>query len=315
MKIGIVGTGMVGSSAAYAMVMNGIGREIVMIDKDRQRAEAEAADLSHAVPFANPLRIRAGDYADLAGARAVVIAAGVGRKPDESRLQLLERNAGVFAEVVPRILEQEPEAILVVATNPVDIMTHMATRYAAAFDVPSTRVIGSGTTLDTARFRALIGARFGVDPRHVHAYVIGEHGDSEVLTWSAATIAGLSLDEFSLLQGVELTAAMKAEIDHDVRKAAPPIIAGKGATYYGIGAALARIVRIILHDQRGILTICTMSHGVLDHHDVTVSFPHLVGGAGMLCAIAPTVDEGEREALSASVAVVREATSALEAQS
>jgi L-lactate dehydrogenase len=122
----------------------------------------------------------------------------------------------------------------------------------------------------------------------VHAYVIGEHGDSEVLTWSAATIAGLSLDEFSRLQGVELTAAMKAEIDRDVRKAAPPIIAGKGATYYGIGAALARIVRVILHDQRGILTICTMSHGVLGHHDVTVSFPHLVGGAGMLCAIPPT---------------------------
>jgi L-lactate dehydrogenase len=314
MKIGIVGTGMVGSSAAYAMVMNGIGREIVMIDKDPGRAAAEAADLSHAVPFAHPLRVRAGDYPDLADARAVVIAAGVGRKPDESRLQLLERNAGVFAEVVPRILEHAPGAILVVATNPVDIMTHMTTRYAAAFAVPSTRVIGSGTTLDTARFRALLGARFGVDPRHVHAYVIGEHGDSEVLTWSAATIAGLSLDEFSRLQGVELSSAAKAEIDRDVRKAAPPIIAGKGATYYGIGAALARIVRVILHDQRGILTICTMCDGVLGHRDVTVSFPHLVGGEGMICAIPPTLDTAEAQALAASVAVVREATETLEAR-
>ncbi len=312
MKIGIVGTGMVGSSAAYAMVMNGIGREIVMIDKNPARAAAEAADLSHAVPFAHPLRIRAGDYADLAGARAVVIAAGVGRKPDESRLQLLERNAGVFGDVVPRILEHAPDAVLVVATNPVDVMTHMATRYAEAFGVPHGRVIGSGTTLDTARFRALLGQKLGVDPAHVHAYVIGEHGDSEVLTWSAATVAGVPLEEYCRQHGIDLDAEVKASIDRDVRKAAPPIIAGKGATYYGIGAALARIVEVILLDQRAILTICTMSHGVLGHDDVTVSFPHLVGGAGMLFAIPPKVDAGERELLAASVAVVREATSALE---
>lgn len=313
MKIGIVGTGMVGSSAAYAMVMNGIGREILMIDRNRTRAEAEAADLSHAVPFAHPLRIRAGDYADLAGARAVVIAAGVGRKPDESRLQLLERNAGVFAEVVPCILAHAPEAVLVVATNPVDVMTHMATRYAEAYGVPNGRVIGTGTTLDTARFRALLGACLGVDPAHVHAYVIGEHGDSEVLTWSAATIAGIPLKDFCALHGVELNAEKKAEIDQAVRKAAPPIIAGKGATYYGIGAALARIVNVILLDQRAILTICTMSHGVLGYDSVTVSFPHLVGGAGMLVPIPPQVDAQEAAALAASVNVVHEATAALEA--
>ena len=241
-----------------------------------------------------------------------MIAAGVGRKPDESRLQLLERNAGVFADVIPRILEHAPEAVLVVATNPVDVMTHMATRCAEAFEVPHSRIIGTGTTLDTARFRALLGRKLGVDPAHVHAYVIGEHGDSEVLTWSATTIAGVPLADFCSLRGIDLDDQKQAQIDHAVRKAAPPIIAGKGATYYGIGAALARIINVIVLDQRAILTICTMSHGVLGHDGVTVSFPHLVGGAGMLCPIQPQVNAAELKALSASVDIVRKATSALE---
>src|SRR5215831_6969983 len=196
MKIGIVGSGMVGSTSAYALVMSGVGREIVLVDLNKARAEAEANDIYHAVPFAHPLTVRAGDYPDLSEARVVVIAGGVAQKPGETRLQLLHRNADVFRKIVPAVLRHAPEAVLLVVTNPVDIMTHLAAQFASDFGVPHTRVIGSGTTLDTARFRALLGRHFDVDARHVHAYVIGEHGDSEVLVWSQATIAGMNLDDF-----------------------------------------------------------------------------------------------------------------------
>ena len=169
MKVGIVGCGMVGSASAYALVMHGVGREIVLVDLNRARAEAEANDIFHAVPFAHPLTVHAGSYADLAGARVVVIAGGVAQKPGETRLQLLKRNADVFHQIVPSVLRVAPETILLIVSNPVDIMTHLAAHYAAEFGVPHTRVFGSGTTLDTARFRALLGRHFGVDSRHVHA--------------------------------------------------------------------------------------------------------------------------------------------------
>src|SRR5262249_17492042 len=182
MKVGIVGSGFVGATTGYALVMSGVGRELVLVDKNAARAEAEADDIRHAVPFAHPLDVRAGGFEDLAGCRAVVLCAGVGQKPGETRLHLLRRNAGGFAEVVPQVLAHAAEAVLVVATTPVDVMTHLAARYAAACGAPAGRVVGSGTTLDTARFRTLLGAHCGVDPHHVHAYVVGEHGDSEVLT-------------------------------------------------------------------------------------------------------------------------------------
>src|SRR3954462_6780116 len=217
MKIGIVGCGMVGSSSAFALVMSGVGREIVLVDLNRKRAEAEANDLFHAVPFAHPLTVRAGDYPDLDGAQVVVIAGGVAQKPGETRLQLLKRNADVFRQIVPSVLRHSPDAVLLVVTNPVDIMTHLTAQFASEWGVPPTRVIGSGTTLDTARFRTLIGRHFDVDPQHVHAYVVGEHGDSEVLVWSQATIAGLSFDEFVSVHGTPLTAADRQNIDENVR--------------------------------------------------------------------------------------------------
>src|SRR5262249_55205055 len=167
MKIGIVGCGMVGSTSAFALVMNGVGREIVLVDLNRARAEAEANDIYHAVPFAHPLAVRAGDYPDLAGARVVVLSGGVAQKPGETRLQLLQRNAEVFRQIVPSVLRHAPDAVLLVVTNPVDIMTHLAAQFAAELGVPTTRVIGSGTTLDTARFRVLVGRHFGVDPHHI----------------------------------------------------------------------------------------------------------------------------------------------------
>ena len=311
MKIGIVGCGMVGSTSAYALVMSGVGREIVLVDRNGARAQAEANDIYHAVPFASPMTVRAGEYADLDGARVVVIAGGVAQQPGETRLQLLQRNAEVFREIVPSVLRVAPDAVLLVVTNPVDVMTHLAARFAADVGVPHARVIGSGTTLDSARFRALIGRHFDVDARHVHAYVVGEHGDSEVLVWSQATIAGLSFDEFVAVHGTPLTGADRMRIDENVRRAAYHIIAGKGATYYGIGSAVARIVDVLVHDQRAILTICSRIDGVPDCDGVTLALPHLVGGSGVLATIPLALDAAERDGLRRSASVIREAIESL----
>src|SRR4051812_32446108 len=315
MKIGIVGCGMVGSTSAYALVMSGVGREIVLVDINRARADAEANDIYHAVPFAHPLTVRAGDYPDLKDASVVVIAGGVAQKPGETRLQLLQRNAEVFGQIVPSVLRHAPEAVLLIVTNPVDIMTHLAAHFAAEFGVPSTRVIGSGTTLDTARFHTLLGRHFGVDPHHVHGYVIGEHGDSEVLVWSQATIAGLPLDEFAKVHGRPLSESDRSNIDENVRRAAYHIIAGKGSTYYGIGSAVARIVSVLLHDQRAILTICSRITGVPDCDGVTLALPHLVGGKGAMATLPLALDTAEREGLRRSAGIVREAIESLKLNS
>jgi len=291
--------------------LRGVGGEIVLVDSLRARAAAEANDLYHAVPFAHPLTVRAGDFPDLAGATVVVIAGGVAQKPGETRLELLQRNADVFRQIVPSVLRHAPEAVLLVVTNPVDIMTHLAAHFAAAFGVPHQRVIGSGTTLDTARFRTLLGRHFGVDSHHVHAYVIGEHGDSEVLVWSQASIAGLSFDDFAKFRGKRLTPADRQQIDEQVRRAAYLIIAGKGATYYGIGSAVARIVNVLLHDQRAILTICRRITGVPDCDGVTLALPHLVTGEGAIVTIPLVLDATEQEALRRSASIVREAIASL----
>lgn len=308
MKIGIIGCGLVGATAAYALVMRGIGREIVLVDKNTVRAQAEADDLLHAVPFAHPLRVSAGDYPDLAGCRLVIIAAGVSQQPGETRLQLLERNAAVFRAVIPAVLTHAPDAVLVVATNPVDVMTHLAARYASEYGVPSSRVIGSGTTLDTARFRALLGRYLQVDPPHVHGYVIGEHGDTEVLTWSLVTVGGMPLEEFCERRHAAPPGPdVRGTIDEQVRRAAYHIIAGKGSTYYGIGSALARIVDVILRDQQAILTVCTPLPEVAGVPDVTVALPHLVGGDGVLATFPPPLNADEQAALVVSAQTVRAA--------
>jgi L-lactate dehydrogenase len=304
MKVGIVGSGLVGATAAYALVMRGIGREIVLVDRNMERARAEADDILHAVPFAHPLKVSAGDFGDLAGSRVVIIAAGVAQKPGETRLQLLARNAAIMRDVVPRVLDRAPEAVLVVASNPVDVMTHLAARYAAQRDVPSRRVIGSGTMLDTARFRALLGRYLEVDAQHIHAYVVGEHGDSEVLTWSLATVGGIPLEEFCRLREVALDDAVRRDIDRRVRRAAYEIIAGKGATHYGVGSALARLADVILRDQRSVLTVCTPVGEVFGVCDVTVSLPHLIGGDGIIASLPLPLNGAEQELLHDSAEVV-----------
>jgi L-lactate dehydrogenase len=307
MKVGIVGSGFVGASAGYAMVMQGVGREIVLVDKNTARAAAEADDLRHAVPFAHPLEIRHGGYDDLRGCRVVILCAGVGQKPGETRLHLLQRNAEVFREIVPAIVTQAPDAVLVVATNPVDVMTHVAARLATACGIRAGRVLGSGTTLDTARFRSLVGGYCGVDPHHVHAYVIGEHGDSEVLTWSLATVGGMPLEEFCRLREIDFTDAVRKDIDAKVRGAAYTIINGKGATYYGIGAALARIANVILHDQRAVMTVGVPTADVVGVRDVTVALPRLLGGQGVLATFPLPLSEAETVGLRTSAGVLRRA--------
>ncbi len=311
MKVGIVGSGMVGATAAYAIVMQGVAREVVLVDINKARAQADADDILHAVPFAHPVDVSAGEYADLTGCRIVILTAGVNQKPGETRLQLLERNSAIFHQVVPSALAYAPEALLLVATNPVDIMTHLTARYAGEKGVPASRVIGSGTALDTARFRALLGRKLGIDPQHVHAYVLGEHGDSEVLNWSAVTVGGMPLDIFCQVRDAHVCEGDWQVIDDQVRHAAYQIIAGKGATYYGIGSALARIVEIILRDQRAILTVCTPVAEVAGVENTTVSLPNLLGGSGVIETLQPSLNDEETTALHNSAMVVKNAIDSL----
>jgi L-lactate dehydrogenase len=297
----------VGATAAYALVMRGIGREVVLVDLNQARAQAEADDILHAVPFAHPLKVAAGEYGDLRGSQVVIITAGVAQKPGETRLELLKRNAKIFESIVPQVLEHAPEAILLVATNPVDVLTHLTADIAAGMGVPSCRVIGSGTTLDTARFRALLGGYLGVDPHHVHGYVLGEHGDSEVLSWSLVTVGGVPLDEFCRQWDICFDDEVRLGIDRGVRQAAYAIIAGKGSTNFGIGSALARITAVILGDQRSLLTVCTPVEEVASVKDVTISLPHLLGGAGILDTIQLplALTDAEEAALRESAQIVK----------
>lgn len=312
MKVGIIGAGLVGSTAAYALINQGIGREIILVDHNQERSIAEANDLRHAVPFTHPLLVHSGDYSDLAGSNIVVISAGVSQKPGETRLELLTRNAAVFRSIIPEVLRVSPEAILLIATNPVDIMTHLAASTAAEFGVSSGRVIGTGTTLDTARFRSLLGQHLGVDSSHVHAYVLGEHGDSEVIPFSPVTVGNIPLNAFCDQWDICLEDEDKKEIDQQVRNAAYEIIKGKGATYYGVGSAIAKIISVVLSDQRAILTVCTPREEVAGVENVTLSLPHLVGGVGVLNSLDVPLTEDEGAQLERSAVIIREVIDQLE---
>jgi L-lactate dehydrogenase len=303
MKVGIVGAGMVGSAAGFALVQRGVAEEIVFVDIAEARARAEAEDIAHAVPFAEPCIVRHGAYADLGGAGVVILACGVSQKPGESRLALLERNAGVFRAVVGEVMAVCPDAILLVASNPVDIMGQITQRLSG---LPPGRVIGSGTILDTARFRWLLGRHLGISPRSVHAYVLGEHGDSEVLAWSNARAGSVPLTAFAAQVGAPLTDDVRARIDKGVRNAAYTIIAGKGATWYGIGGGLARIVAAIAGNEQAVLSVSTVEAEVLGVSDIALSLPRVVGRDGVSATLWPELSDGETEALRASADILKE---------
>jgi L-lactate dehydrogenase len=304
MKVGVVSAGMVGGAAANALVLRGAASEVVLIDRNHKRAIAEAEDISHATPFAYVTRVRAGEYPDLTGAGAVILAAGVGQRPGETRLELLERNAAVFAEIIPQVLDAAPDAILVVATNPVDVMTQIATRLSG---LPPERVIGSGTILDTARFRALLGGHLGVSPKSVHAYVLGEHGDSEVLCWSVADAGGVPVDQLARQIGRPLEDETRARIDQGVRRAAYRIIAGKAATWHGIAGGLTRIMQSIGGNEDSVLTVSMLTEEVEGVGPIALSLPRVVGRSGIARTLVPSLDAGERAALRRSAATIEEA--------
>ncbi|PYF07422.1 malate dehydrogenase (NAD) [Rhodobacter viridis] len=308
MKVGIVGAGMVGSAAGFAIAMRGGAREVVFVDRNAALAQAQAEDIGHAVPFAHPVKLGAGDYEVLAGAGIVILAAGVAQKPGESRLSLLARNAEVFSEVIARVRQHAPDALLIVASNPVDIMTEVAQR---ASGLPPERVIGTGTLLDSARFRALLAGHLGVAAHSVHGFVLGEHGDSEVLAWSSARVGAEPLDRIALQLGVAITEEVRAKIDAGVRQAAYRIIAGKGATWYGIGAGLARLVQAIRDDQRAVMSVSIRSPEVAGIADVALSLPRVIGAAGVVSTLVPSLDDGEWAALKRSAEVLKDSTAGL----
>lgn len=305
MKVGIVGAGAVGSAAAYALVLTGAASEIVIVDVNQKLARAQAEDISHATPFAAPARVSAGPCDDLAGANVVLLCCGAAQRPGETRLQLLQRNAAIFRDVVPRVLAAAPDVILVVASNPVDIMTDLTARIAG---LPFGRVFGSGTILDSARLRTLVGEHVGVAGSSIHANVLGEHGDSEVLVWSSIQVGVFPLASFASGVGRPITEAVKRAIDDKVRRAADRIIEGKGATAFGIATSLARIVNAIRDDEKAVLTLSAPGDGQEPTGETCLSLPCVLGARGVEAVLRPPLTAEETEALRRSAQILREAT-------
>jgi L-lactate dehydrogenase len=307
-KIAIVGVGLVGSTFAYTLLLSGVAAEIILIDANKERAEGEAMDLNHAVPFAHPTKICAGDYSDCAGATLTVIAAGTNQKPGETRLDLVKRNAAIFGQIVPQVARANPEGIIVVATNPVDVLTYVTIELAG---LPANRVFGSGTILDTARFRYMLSEHLGVDPRSVHAYIIGEHGDSEVPVWSLANVAGMRLPSFCAENGIRLGPDDMDRIFRQTRDAAYEIITRKGATYFAVAAGLMRLTEAILRDQNTVLSISSLVHDYYGIDDVCLSLPTVVGRRGIERVLRLDLSPHEARGVRKSAEVLRETIASL----
>jgi L-lactate dehydrogenase len=303
MKVGVVGCGFVGSTAAYVMALGGVASELVLVDINPELANAHAEDILHATPFGKPVWVNSGDYSNLKDADVVVLACGVGQRPGETRFHLLERNIKIFQDVVPRVVEQSPDTTLLIASNPVDIMTRVVTKIST---LPKERVIGSGTILDTARFRALLGEHLEIAALSVHAYVLGEHGDSEVLAWSNVKVGGVPVMDFAEQVGRPITREIQSKIDDGVRYAAYRIIEGKGATYYGIGAGIARIVQTIRDDERRVLTVSNACTKIKGMEAVSLSLPRVLGAKGILAEIRPPLSPDEDRALLKSAEILRD---------
>ena len=299
--VGLGGTGHVGVAAAYALFIKGLASELILIDKDTRRAEGEAMDLMHGQSLVGSMAVRAGTYADLQNAQIVIISAGVAQRPGESRLALLNRNTEVFREIMGELDRYAPGAILIVATNPVDILTYVAQRLSQR---PAERIIGTGTLLDTARFRALLGQYYGVDPRSVHAYILGEHGDSEVPIWSQVAIGGQRILNRTVL-GRPFDPQHMQRIFEEARTAAYAIIERKGYTNTAIGVVIARLVEAILDDEKSVLPVSVRLEGEYGLRDVCLSIPCVVGLEGIEGRVLPELAPEEQEGLHRSAAVLR----------
>ncbi len=307
-KVAVVGAGFVGASFAHSLMIHGFVSEITLIDVNERKAMGEAMDLGHGLPFVPPARIKAGDYQLCADADIVVIAAGAAQKPGESRLDLLNKNVDVFRQVIPRVKEQNDHCILLIATNPVDIMTYMSLKLSR---FPPNRVIGSGTILDTSRLRSLLGEQFKVDPRNVHAYIIGEHGDSEVPIWSSANIAGVRLKEYCPVCGMKYDKAYLDAVFERVKNAAYNIIDLKGSTYYAIGLGLTRIVESVIRDENAVLTVSSLIHDYYGVSDVCLSVPTIVNSGGIGQTIKLQLEKTEIEMFQRSASVLKNAIESL----
>jgi L-lactate dehydrogenase len=294
---------MVGASFAYALMQRGLANELVLVDLDLARAEGEAMDLNHGLPFVRPMRMYAGGYDQLAGAEVVVITAGANQRPGETRLDLLQRNAAVFREIMPQVVGAAPDSIVVIATNPVDILTTISAQIGG---LPAGRVIGSGTILDTARFRYMLGEYYRVDPRSVHAYIVGEHGDSELALWSLANIAGVNLSDFVGANGRGYDRAALDAIFEQTRTAAYEIIKRKKATYYAIGLGLLTIVEAVLRDQHTVLTVCSPLQGQYGVADIAISMPTIVGRNGIEEVLVLPISAEEQAAFDRSAQTLKE---------
>lgn len=311
-KCGIIGIGNVGATTAFSLMKSGLFSEMVLIDIDRERAVGEAADLNHGLPFLAPMDIYAGDYRDLAGAGLVIITAGAAQAPGETRLDLLRANTRVFRTVIREICKYNTECILLVVTNPVDVLTEV-TRRLSGF--PDERVIGSGTVLDTARLKYLLGKRLLVDSRNVHAFIIGEHGDSELPVFSGANISGVDLDHFCESGVSALSSEELNTLFVEVRDAAYGIIRRKGATYYAIAEAVRRIATAIVRDEEAILPVSVAANGHYGLHGLSISLPAVVGRGGIMRVLQTPLSTEELRLLHASATQIQDALSGLDLES
>ena len=301
-KVGIIGCGFVGSACAYTLMQRGLFTEMVLLDVDGAKAEGEAMDLSHGLPYIASMDIRAGTYDDIGDCALVVITAGVNQKQGETRLDLIEKNVAILKNIIPQITSRGFEGILLIVSNPVDVLTYAAYRISG---YPKRRVIGSGTVLDTARLKYLLGERLRVDSRSVHAFIIGEHGDSELAVWSGANVSGVDLPAFFQLQGQKDAQTALQEIYEGVRDSAYEIIARKGATYYGIAMAVARIADSIVKDERAVLPVSVLLEGQYDLQGLCLSIPSIIGRNGLEQVLEIPLDQGERRALECSAQQLR----------
>ena len=301
-KAAIVGCGFVGASSAFALMQSGLFSQLVLIDENQARAEGEALDISHGLPFARPMDIHAGNYDEIADAAVIIVTAGAAQKPGETRLDLVKKNVAIMKSIMGRIRPLNCQGILLVVANPVDILTHTAICFSG---MPENRVIGSGTVLDTARLKYLLGEHLQVDSRSVHAFIIGEHGDSEIAAWSSANVSGVPLHDFCEMRGHYHHEEAMHRIAESVKNSAYEIIQRKQATYYGVAMAVKRICEAIIRDEKSVLPVSSMLHGACGIEGVTLSMPAIVGKDGMEGLVPIQLSEAEQAALRLSAATLK----------
>ena len=307
-KAAIVGCGFVGASIAFRFLQQGLFSRLVLLDVDRAKAEGEAMDLSDGLPYASPVEITAGTYDDIADCALVVVTAGANQKPGETRLDLMEKNTAILRSVMGEITARDFGGILLIVSNPVDVLTYAAWKMSG---YPRQRVIGSGTVLDTGRLKQLLGEELRVDSRNIHAFIVGEHGDSELAVWSGANVSGVDLEHFCRLRGNGLHASDMDRLYREVRDSAYEIIQRKGATYYGIAMAVGRIAEAIVRDEHAVLPISAVLEGQYGQEGLALSLPSIVGRNGLEEVLEVPMSQGERLALDASARQMKEAIAAL----